>query len=84
MVNLQKKLQQIFKTKELLELTSTFNRYEVSKYLMISKINKKLKLDDKINQKRLKRALKFADKYSKQYYKQNKNKDIIYPHLKDF
>ena len=70
--------------KELLELTSTFNRYEVSKYLMISKINKKLKIDDKVNQKRLKRALKFADKYSKQYYKHNKNKDIIYPHLKDF
>ena len=70
--------------KELLELTSTFNRYEVSKYLMISKINKKLKLDDKVNQKRLKRALKFADKYSKEYYKKNKNKAIIYPHLKDF
>ena len=34
----------------------------------ISKINKKLKIDDKVNQKRLKRALKFADKYSKQYY----------------
>ncbi len=70
--------------KELLLSTHTFDRYEISRLIMIKQINKKLNVVDKSIDMKIKECLKFISKEGKKYYKENINKDLSYPFLKDF
>lgn len=70
--------------KELLSSTHTFDRYEISKFVMLKQINKKLNINDKDLDLMIKRCLKFITKDAKLYYKENIKQEISYPYFRDF
>lgn len=72
------------KAKELLSSTHTFDRYEISKFIMLKQLNKRLNIEDKSIDLSIKRCLKFATKDGKNYYKNNINESIPYPYLREF
>lgn len=74
----------LIKAKELLSSTHTFDRYEVSKYVMLNQINRKLNINDKELEIATKRCLKYLTKDAKKYYKDNIKLDKSYPYLRDF
>lgn len=70
--------------KELLSSTHTFDRYEISKFVMLKQINKKLNINDKDLDLMIKRCLKFITKEAKLYYKENIKQEVSYPYFRDF
>ena len=70
--------------KELLSSTHTFDRYEVSKYVMLNQINRKLNVKDKELEITTKRCLKYLTVEAKKYYKDNIKLEVSYPYLRDF
>ncbi len=70
--------------KELLSSTHTFDRYEISKYIMLKQINKKLNITDKALDLSIKKCLKYLSKDAKNYYKENIKLEVSYPYLRDF
>ena len=69
--------------KELLSSTHTFDRYEISKFVMLKQI-KKLNINDKDLDLMIKRCLKFITKEAKLYYKENIKQEVSYPYFRDF
>ncbi len=70
--------------KELLSSTHTFDRYEISKFVMLKQINNKLNINDKDLDLMIKRCLKFITKEAKLYYKENIKQEVSYPYFRDF
>ena len=70
--------------KELLSSTHTFDRYEISRLIMIKQINAKLKIYDKSIDLLIKKSLKYASKDAVAYYKKNIKEKVSYPYLREF
>ena len=70
--------------KELLSSTHTFDRYEISKFVMLKQINNKLNVVDKNLDILIKQSLKYLSNDAKKYYKENIKKELSYPYLRDF
>ena len=70
--------------KELLSSTHTFDRYEISRLIMIKQINAKLNIVDKSIDSLIKKSLKYASKDAIAYYKKNIKESVSYPYLREF
>jgi tetratricopeptide (TPR) repeat protein len=69
---------------KLLSSTHTFDRYEISKFVMLRQIYLKLGKNTKDVDLYIKRCLKFASKSAIKYYKENIKKEVSYPYFGDF
>lgn len=69
---------------KLLSSTHTFDRYEISKFVMLRQIYLKLGKSTKDVDLYIKRCLKFASKSAIKYYKENIKKEVSYPYFGDF
>ena len=69
---------------KLLSSTHTFDRYEISKFVMLRQIYLKLGKNTKDVDLYIKRCLKFASKSATKYYKENIKKEVSYPYFGDF
>lgn len=61
-----------------------FNRYEISRYIILKQLCQVLKQDSSKFDEAIKDCLKLKDCKIKQYYKENINKKVSYPHFKHF
>lgn len=69
---------------EYLSSNFPFDRYDITRALIMNKLCKSLGLEEKYNQSDIKKILKNLNKEYTDYYNMNKNKDIVYPYYKSF